>query len=110
MQTKVTSELRAKSLAEPVLLLGVVGYLFGSIACKLSKLATVCIHSQSTLGEVTELLPLAIHEAFRNVMLTESRTEFSPSGDLADRAHSLIIFPPKASRAFEVISSKGNFI
>src|SRR3954469_16398588 len=110
MQTKVTSELRAKSLAEPCLLLGIGGYLFGSIACKLPKLATVCIHTQSTLGEVTELLPLAIHEAFRDVMLTKSGTEISPSSDLADRAHSFIILPPKASRAFEVISSKCDFI
>src|SRR3954470_21155435 len=110
MQTKVTSELRAKSLAEPCLLLGVGGHLFGSIACKLPKLATVCIHSQLPLGEVIELLPLAIHEAFRDMMLTESSTEISPSSELADRTHSFIILPPKAGRAFEVIGSKGDFI
>src|SRR3954471_5835055 len=110
MQTKVTSELRAKYLAEPCLLLGVGGYLFGSIASKLSKLATVCIHSQLPLGEVTELLLLAIHETFRDMMVTKSGTEISPSSELADRAHSFIILPPKAGRAFEVIGNKGDLI
>src|SRR4051812_2673802 len=110
MQAKFTTELRAKSLAEPCLLFGVGRYLFGSIACKLSKLATVCIHNQLPLGEVTELLPLAIHETFRDMMLTESGTEISPSSELADRAHSFIILPPKAGRAFEVIGSKGDLI
>src|SRR3954465_5763050 len=110
MQTKVTTALRAKSLADPCLLLGVGGYLFGSIACMLSKLATVCIHSQLPLGEVTELLPLWIHETFRDMMLTESSTEISPSSELADRTHSLIIFPPKTGRSFEVIGSKGDLV
>src|SRR3954469_14328696 len=110
MQTKVTTELRAKSLAEPCLLLGVGGYFFGSIACKLSKLATVCIHSQLPLGEVTELLPLAIHEAFRDMMLTESSTEISQSSELADRTHSFIILPPKTGRTFKVVGSKGDLV
>ena len=110
MQTKIAAKLRAKSLAEPCLLLSVSRYLFGSIACQISKFTTISIHSQSSLGEVAELLPLAIHETFRNVMLAESLTELSPSSNLADRAHSFEVFPPKASRACEVIGSIGNLV
>src|SRR4051812_4959414 len=110
MQAKFTTEFRAKSLAEPCLLFGVGRNLFGSIACKLSKLATVCIHSQLSQGEVTELLPFAIHETFRDMMLTESSTEVSPSSELADRTHSFIILPPKTGRTFEVVGSKGDLI
>src|SRR3954464_15733225 len=103
-------ELRAKSLAEPCLLFGVGRNFFGSIASKPSKFATVCIHSQLSLGEVTELLPLAIHETFRDMVLTESSTEVSPSSELSDWAHSFIILPPKAGRTFEVIGSKGDLV
>ena len=110
MLMKIAAKLRAKSLAEPCLLLSVGGYLFRSISCQIPKFTTICIHSQSSLGEIAKLFPLAIHETFRNVMLTESLTEFSPSSDLASRAHSLKVFPPKASRAFEVIGSVGNLI
>ena len=110
MQTKFAAKLRAKSLAEPCLLLSVGGYLFRSISCQIPKLMTICIHSQPSLGEIAELFPLAIHESFRNVMLTESFTEFIPSSDLADWAHSFKVFPPEASRAFEVIGSISNLI
>ena len=110
MQTKIAAKLGAKSLAEPCLLLSVGGYLFRSISCQIPKFTTICIHSQSSLGEIAELFPLSIYETFRDVMLTESLTEFSPSSDLADRAHSFKVFPPKASRAFEVIGSIGNLI
>ena len=81
MQTEITAKLGAKSLAEPCLLLGVGGYLFRSILCQIPKFTTICIHSQSSLGEIAELLPLAIYETFRNVMLMEHLTEFSPSSD-----------------------------
>ena len=110
MQTKIAVKLRAKSLAEPCLLLSVDGYLFRGISCQIPKFMSICIHSQSSLGEIAELFPLAIYETFRDVMLTESLTEFSSSSDLADRAHSFKVFPPKASRAFEVIGSISNLI
>ena len=110
MQTKITAKLRAKSLAEPFLLLSVSRYLFRSITCQIPKFTTISIHSQSSLGEVAEFLPLAIHETFRNVMLAESLTEFSPSSDLADRAHSFKILPPVTSRAFEVVGSVSNLV
>ena len=110
MQTKIAAKLGAESLAEPCLLLSVGRYFFRSITCQIPKLTAIRIHSQSSLGEIAELLPLAIHETFRNVMLTESLTEISPSSNLADRAHSFKVFPPKASRAFEVIGSIGNLV
>ena len=110
MQTKIAAKLRAKSLAEPCLLLSVGRYFFRSISCQIPKFTTICIHSQSSLGEIAELFPLAIYETLRIVMLMESLTEFSPISDLAGWAHSLKVFPPKASRAFEVIGSVGNLI
>ena len=110
MQTKITAKFRAKSLAEPCLLLSVGGYLFRSITCQVSKLTAVCIHGQSALGEVAEFFALTIYETLRDVMLTESLTEFSPSSDLADWAHSFKIFPPKASRTFEMIGNISNLV
>ena len=110
MQTKIAAKLRVKSLAEPCLLLSVGGYLFRSISCQSPKFMTICIHNQSSVGEIAELFPLAIYETFQDVMLTESLAEFSPSSDLADRAHSFKVFPPKASRAFKVIGSISNLI
>ena len=62
------------------------------------------------MGEIAELLPLAIHETFRNVMFTESFTELSPSSNLTDWAYSFEVFPPEASRAFEVIGSISNLV
>ena len=110
MQTKIAAKLRAKSLAEPCLLLSIGRYLFMSISCQIPKFMTICIHSQSSLGEIVELFPLAIYETFQNVMLTESLTEFSASSDLADRAHSFKVFPPEASRAFEMVGRVSNLV
>ena len=110
MQTKIAAKLGAKSFAEPCLFLSGGGYLLRSISCQIPKFTTICIHSQSSLGEIAELFPLAIYETFQDVMLTESLTEFSPSSDLADRAHSFKIFPPKASKAFEMVGSVSNLV
>ena len=110
MQMKIAAKLRAKSLAEPCLLLSVSRYLFRGITCQIPKFTAICIHSQSSLGETAELFPLVIYETFRNVILTENLTEFSPSSDLADRAHSFKIFPLEASRAFEMVGSVSNLI
>ena len=74
MQTKIAAKLRAKSLAEPCLLLSVSRYFFRSISCQIPKFTTICIHGQSSLGEIAELFPLAIYETFRDVMLMESLT------------------------------------
>ena len=110
MQTKIAAKLRAKSLAEPCLLLSVSRYLFRGIACQIPKFMTICIHSQSSLGGIAELLPLAIHETFRNVMFMECLTELNSSSDLASRTHSFKVFPPEASRAFEMVGSVSNLI
>ena len=90
MQTKIAAKLRAKSLAEPCLLLSVDGYLFRSISCQIPKFTTICIHSQSSLGEIAELFPLAIYETFRDVMLTKASLNSAqvviwPTGRIASK-------------------------
>jgi hypothetical protein len=64
VQTKIMMELRTKSLPEPSLFLGISGHFFRGIACKISKLPIVSIYSHLALGEVTELLPLTVHQTF----------------------------------------------
>ena len=110
MQTEVTTKLRTKSLTEPCLLLGIGRNFLSCISCKITELPALSVNRESTLSETAELLTFTVHETLRNVMFTESLTEFSPSSDLADRVHSFKIFPPKTRRALEMIGSRSNLI
>ena len=63
MQVEITTQLRVETLPEPSLLLGVRGHFFYSIAGEVSKLSTVSINRQLTLGKTTEIFPLAVNES-----------------------------------------------
>ena len=102
MKIQLTTESRIESLAEPLLLLGVGGDLFRSIASKSIELPTKLIHGPSTLHEIAELLSFAVHESFRNVVLTKSVTELIPRCHLTSWTHVQKILPPRACCTLKV--------
>ena len=110
MQVEITMQLGVETLPKPSLLLGVRGHLFCGIAGKVLELSTISINSHLILGEVAELLPLAIHETFRNVMLAKSLSEIPLGKNLASWKHSLIVLPPKTSRTFQVVCGIGDLV
>src|SRR3954449_10660994 len=71
MQVELMTESRIESTAEPLLLLGVGGDLFSSITSQSVELMTKLVNSPPALGEVAELLTLAVHKTLWNVVLTE---------------------------------------
>jgi hypothetical protein len=85
------------------LLLGVGGDLLGSIAGKTIELPTKLINGPSSLGEIAELLSLAVHESLRNVMLAKSVTELIPRSQLSSWTHVQKVLPPRASCTLEVV-------
>ena len=83
MQVEITTQLRVETLPEPSLFLSIRGHFFCSIAGEVSKLSTVSINRQLTLGKTTELFPLAVNESLRNEVLTKSLGEIPPGRNLA---------------------------
>ena len=110
VQVEISTQLGVETLPEPSLLLSVRGHFFCSIAGEVSKLSTVSINRQLTLGETTELFPLAVKESLRNVVLTKSLGEIPLGRNLASWKHSLIALPPNTSRTFQVIGSIGDLV
>src|ERR1041385_3856329 len=88
---------------EPLLLLGVGGDLFSSITSKSVELMTKLVNNPSALGEVAELLMLAVHKTLWNVVLTEGSAELIPSGWRSSGTHVQEILPPRASCTLEVV-------
>src|ERR1041385_1254173 len=103
MKIELVTKSRIESLAEPLLLLGVGGDLLGSIAGKTIELPTKLINSPSSLGDIAELLSLAVHESLRNVMLAKSVTELIPRSQLSSWTHVQKVLPPRASCNLEVV-------
>src|ERR1041385_5080826 len=103
MEIQLATKSRIESLAEPLLLLGVGGDLLGSIAGKTIALPTKLINGPSSLGEIAELLSLAVHESLRNVMLAKSITELIPRSQLSSWTHVQKVLPPRASCNLEVV-------
>src|ERR1041385_2274830 len=103
MEIQLATKFRIESLAEPLLLLGVGGDLFRSIAGKTIELPTKLINGPSSLGEIAELLSLAVHESLRNVMLAKSVTKLIPRSQLSSWTHVQKVLPPRASCTLEVV-------
>src|SRR3954466_859847 len=101
MQIEITTEYRFHG--EPLLLLGVGGDLFSSITSQSVELMTKLVNNPSALGEVAELLTLAVHKTLWNVVLTEGSAELIPSSGRSSGTHVQEILPPRASCTFKVI-------
>src|SRR3954467_7996036 len=103
MKVELTTKSSVEATTEPLLFLGVGGDFFGSITSKSVELTTKLINGPSALGEVAELLTLAVHETFGNVVLAEGRAEFLPRCRRSNGTHIQKVLPPRASCTFEVI-------
>src|ERR1041385_8017681 len=97
MQIELTTESRIESTTEPLLFLGVGGDFFSCITSKSVELTTKLINSPSALGEVAELLTVAVHKTLWNVVLTEGGAEFLPSSGRSSGTHVQEILPPRTS-------------
>ena len=82
VQVEISTQLGVETLPEPSLLLGVCGHFFCSIAGEVSKLSTVSINRQLTLGKTIEIFPLAVNESLRNVLRPKSLGEILPGRNL----------------------------
>src|ERR1041385_5773345 len=104
MQAELTTESGIEPTTEPLLLLGIGGDLFSSITSKSVELMTKLVTSPSALGEVAELLTLAVHETLGNVVLTEGSAKLIPRCGRSNGTHVQEVLPPRASYTLEVVS------
>jgi hypothetical protein len=95
-------DLGTVSLAEQCCLLRIRVDVVCAILCKVWEPLVVHIHSARTLLKVQELLLLAVHEAIRDVVATESLEELSPWHLVAVRKGCGEGRPPGTYRPMEV--------
>src|ERR1041385_1965811 len=103
MQIELTTESRIESTTEPLFFLGVGGDFFSSISSQSVDLTTKLVNDPSALGEVAELLTLAVHKTLWNVVLAEGSAELIPSSGRSSGTHVQEILPPRASCTFKAI-------
>ena len=70
----------------------------------------ICLDRFTTLNEVAELGPHAVHNSLRDVTGTESRLEFSPGKDGSFSMRALVGVPPLGSGASEEVSREGDVV
>src|SRR3954469_3882372 len=104
MKVKFTEEPSVKSMAEPFLLLGVGGDLFGCITGQPVELTAVLVNSPSSLGEVAELLTFTVHKTLGDVVLTECGAELIPCSGRTRGTHVEIVFRPRVICTLKVVS------
>src|ERR1041385_1845765 len=110
MQIELATESRIESTTEPLLFLGVGGDFFSSITSKSVEFTTKLVNSPSALSEIAELLTLAVHKTFGDVVLAEGSAEFLPSGGWSNGTHIQKVLPPRASCTFKVIGGIVNLV
>src|SRR3954462_4946240 len=110
MKIKLTTDSGVEATTEPLLFLGVGGDFFGSITSKSVELTTELVNGPFALGEVTELLTLAVHKTLGNVVLTEGRAELLPRCRWSIGTHIQKVLPPRASCTFEVIGGIADLV
>src|ERR1044071_7635911 len=103
MQVELMTKSRIESTTEPLLLLCIGGDFFSSITSQSVELTTKLVNSPSALGEVAELLTLAVHETLWNVVLAEGSAEFVPRCGRSNGTHVQEVLPPRASYTLKVV-------
>src|ERR1044071_2323975 len=103
MQVELMTKSRIESTTDPLLLLCVSRDLFSSITSQSVELTTKLVNSPSALGEVAELLTLAVHKTLWNVVFTEGSAELIPSCGRSNGTHVQEILPPRAICTLEVV-------
>src|SRR3954469_22120752 len=71
---------------------------------------TKLINSPSALGEVAELLTLAVHETLWNVVLAEGTAELIPRCGRSNGTHVQEVLPPRASCTLKVVSGIADLV
>src|SRR4051812_24766534 len=110
MQVELTTESGIESTTEPLLLLCVGGDFFSSIESQSVELTTKLVNGPSALGEVAELLTLAVHKTLWNVVLAEGSAEFIPRCGRSNGTHVQEVLPPRASCTFKVIGGIADLV
>src|SRR4051812_12430711 len=110
MKVKLMAKPSVESTAEPFLLLGVGGDLFGCITGQPVELTAVLVNRPSALGEVAELLTFAVHKTLGNVVLTGCSAKLIPRSGRTCGTQVEIILPPRVSCTLKVIGGIVDFV
>src|ERR1041385_8708689 len=102
MKIELTTKSRIEATTEPLLFLGVSGDFFNCITSKSVELTAKLVNSPA-LGEVAELLTLAVHKTFGDVVLPEGSAELLPRCGWSNGTHIQKVLPPRTSCTFKVI-------
>src|SRR3954468_12734150 len=98
----------AKSLLEPCLLSGIGGDLILGITSKTVELPHILVNGHLSLGEITELFLLALHQLIQNVVPSKGNTELLPSHYVTIWLHCHIVLPPLKSSTFQEVYGENN--
>src|SRR3954464_1883010 len=110
MKVNLTAEPCVESSTEPVLLLGVGGYILMCITGQPVELTVVLVNSPSALREVAELLTFAVHQILGNVVLTKRSAELVPCGGWTFGTLVEVILPPRACFSLKVVGGIGHLV
>jgi hypothetical protein len=59
--------------------------------------------SAGSLSQIQKFIELSLNESFRNVVRSESGSEFIPGDDMISRLHGMVMVPPYASSAAKLL-------
>src|SRR3954468_11051656 len=110
MKVELTTECCVESSTKPFLLLGVGGNIIKCITGQPVEFMDVLVHSPSTLREVATFLTFAVHQTFRDVVLTKRSAKLVPCWGWTFRTHVEVILPPRAGCSLKVVSGIGHLI
>jgi hypothetical protein len=63
-----------------------------------------------SLSQIQKFIELSLNESFRDVVHSKSGPKLAPSDDMNGRLHGLIMIPPDAGSAMELLGCKERFV
>jgi hypothetical protein len=72
----------------------------------------LCILQNGTgsLSQIQKFIELSLNESFRDVVRSKSGPKLIPSDDMTGRLHGMIMIPPDAGSAIELLGCKEHLI
>jgi hypothetical protein len=63
-----------------------------------------------SLSQISKFIELSLNESFRNVVRSESGSEFFPGDDMTSRLHSMVMVPPYAGGAMKLLGCEEGLV
>jgi hypothetical protein len=89
---------------------GIIVRMVSRVLAQVVKNLCILQDSAGSLSQIQKFIELSLNKSFRDVVRSKSGPKFIPSDDMTGRLHGMIMIPPDAGSATELLGCKERLV